>query len=81
MDQLQAGEAVPLFTDQWLTPTRAGQAADDASRSARPRRERARITWPVASCVTPYEFGKLIAEIGGHDAELLGTRFDGRCRP
>ena len=27
-DQLRSDEAVPLFTDQWVTPKRAGQAAD-----------------------------------------------------
>jgi len=68
--QLQAGEEVTLFTDQWLTPTRAGQAADvlldlidhDAS---------GLFHVACASCVTPYEFGEMIAEVGGYDAELL----------
>ncbi|CDK39321.1 dTDP-4-dehydrorhamnose reductase [Halorubrum sp. AJ67] len=70
--QLQDGDEVPLFTDQWLTPTRAGQAADvlldlidhDAS---------GLVHVACTSCVTPYEFGEVIAEVGGYDAELLGA--------
>ncbi|AEN07837.1 dTDP-4-dehydrorhamnose reductase (plasmid) [halophilic archaeon DL31] len=69
-DRLQAGEDVPLFTDQWVTPTRAGQAAEtlldliaqDAG---------GLVHVACSSCVTPYEFGAEIAEHVGADEELL----------
>jgi len=68
--RLQAGEAVPLFTDQRVTPTRAGSAAEtlfdllDRGTSG---------VYHVAcrSCVTPYEFGESLAEELGADRELL----------
>lgn len=65
-DRLKSGEEVPLFTDQYVTPTRAGQAAEtlldlrEVGRSGR---------YHVAcrNCVTPYEFGSLL--VGGDDIE------------
>lgn len=69
-DQLLAGEEVPLFTDQHITPSRAGQAAEticeliDAD---------AHGTFNVAcrSCVSPYKFGEAICEEMGADVSLL----------
>ncbi len=69
-DRLTAGAGVPLFTDQWISPTRAGQAAEtlldliDQSATG---------LFHVAcrSCVTPYEFGKLLAEHRGDGDALL----------
>ena len=69
-DQLVLGDNVPLFTDQWVTPTRAGQAATtllelvDADVTER---------YHVAcrSCVTPYEFGAVLADQLGVDRALL----------
>jgi dTDP-4-dehydrorhamnose reductase len=60
-DELRAGGSVPLFEDQRVTPTRAGGAAGvaldllDAGRTG---------TYHVAArdCVTPLEFGRLVAE-------------------
>lgn len=58
--RLADGEAVPLFTDQRVTPTRAGQAAavllDLVDRGMRG-------TFHAASrsCLTPFEFGRLLA--------------------
>jgi len=68
--RLRAGEVVPLFVDQRLTPTRAGQAAEtildllDASAAG---------VYHVASrsCVTPYEFGHEIARLQGADETLI----------
>lgn len=59
--QLVDGEDVPLFADQYVTPSRAGATAQtmlgllDAGATG---------TYNVAarSCVTPYEFGRAIAE-------------------
>lgn len=68
-EQLQGDEAVPLFTDQWVTPTRAGQAAetlldlidDDAA---------GLFHVACRSCVTPYEFGEILAEYIPNDGDL-----------
>ncbi|WP_363465055.1 dTDP-4-dehydrorhamnose reductase [Halogeometricum borinquense] len=68
--RLLDGEQTPLFTDQHVTPTRAGQAAEticdliDADESG---------LFHVAarSCTTPYEFGAAIAGQLGMDETLL----------
>ena len=68
--RLQAGEEVPLFTDQWITPSRAGAAAStifelvDAS-AAGP------VHVASGTCTTPYEFGNAIATHQGYDTDLL----------
>lgn len=65
-DTLQAGDEVPLFVDQQMTPSRAGQAAatilDLLERQATG-------TYHIASrsCVTPYDFGQQIARLQGAD--------------
>ena len=69
-DQLQSGQDVPLFTDQWVTPTRAGQAAETLLNLI----EQDVIgLYHIAcsSCVTPYEFGEVIADHVGNSKELL----------
>jgi dTDP-4-dehydrorhamnose reductase len=61
---------VPLFTDQWVTPTRAGEAAEtildlveaDAS---------GLFHVASSSCVTPYEFGAMFAETLDYNSSLL----------
>ena len=69
-DQLASGDSVPLFTDQWVTPTRAGQAAATLLELVD-----ADVTglYHVAcrSCVTPYEFGKVLADQLGADTALI----------
>ena len=69
-DQLQSGEEVPLFTDQRVTPTRAGQAAETLLDLIE---QDATSFFHVAcsSCVTPYEFGEVIADHVGSSEELL----------
>ena len=59
--RLQASEETPLFTDQRVTPSRAGQAAEAILELLE---EGATGTYHVASrsCVTPYEFGNVIRE-------------------
>jgi dTDP-4-dehydrorhamnose reductase len=69
-DKLQSGENVSLFTDQWVTPTRAGQAAETLLDL---------IEYDItglfhiacSSCVTPYEFGEIIADYVGGNEDLL----------
>jgi len=69
-DQFQSGEEVSLFTDQWVTPTRAGQAAAtildllDVGATG---------CYHVASrsCVTPYAFGEQLAGTLGHGTNAL----------
>lgn len=68
--QLLAGESVPLFADQWVTPTRAGQAADTLlDLVERGKAELCHVA--CTSCVTPYEFGELLAERVGANPNLL----------
>ncbi|ADE02982.1 dTDP-4-dehydrorhamnose reductase [Haloferax volcanii] len=67
---LAAGDTVPLFTDQTMTPSRAGNVATttlellDAGVSG---------TFHVASqsAVTPSDFGEKICEVIGGDATLI----------
>ncbi len=68
--QLRSGDAIPLFTDQWVTPTRAGQAAESLLDLIE---QEATGLFHVAcsSCVSPYEFGEVIAEYVGSGEELL----------
>jgi dTDP-4-dehydrorhamnose reductase len=69
-DQLQAGDTVPLFTDQWITPTRAGQAAETVLDLIE-REATGRYHIACTSCVTPYEFGEILVERAEASTELL----------
>ncbi|ACV47340.1 MULTISPECIES: dTDP-4-dehydrorhamnose reductase [Halomicrobium] len=66
----QSDETVPLFTDQWVTPTRAGQAAETLLDLIG---QDATGLFHVAcsSCVSPYEFGEMIAEYVNAGEDLL----------
>ena len=68
--RLLSDEDVPLFTDQWVTPTRASQAAETLLDLAE---QDATGLFHIAcsSCVTPYEFGEMIADYVGSNEELL----------
>ncbi|WP_280586386.1 dTDP-4-dehydrorhamnose reductase [Halorubrum sp. Boch-26] len=68
--RLLSGEDVPLFTDQWVTPTRAGQAAETLLELIE---HDATDLFHIAcsSCVTPYQFGEVIADHVGSSEELL----------
>jgi dTDP-4-dehydrorhamnose reductase len=59
--RVRSAETVPLFTDQNITPTRAGHAADSILALLDSQEEG---IFHVASrdCVTPYAFGKLIVK-------------------
>lgn len=76
-NQLQSGNTVPLFTDQWVTPTRAGQAAETVLNLIE-REATGRYHVACTSCVTPYEFGEILAERVDASRELLteGTTND-----
>ncbi|MDZ5810519.1 NAD(P)-dependent oxidoreductase [Halorubrum sp. AD140] len=69
-EQLRSGETLPLFTDQWITPSRAGQAAETILDLIA---DGASGIHHVAcrSCVTPYEFGGLLAERAGVTQDRL----------
>jgi dTDP-4-dehydrorhamnose reductase len=59
-DELCAGNEVPLFTDQHITPSRAGQVADTVfDLVATDKNGFFHVT--CRSCVTPYQFGQEIA--------------------
>jgi dTDP-4-dehydrorhamnose reductase len=59
-----------LFTDQWVTPTRAGQAAETLLGLIE-RDATGLFHIACSSCVTPYEFGEVIADHVGSSEELL----------
>lgn len=76
-DRLRSGESVRLFTDQYITPSRAGQVSSVILRLLR---ENATGTYHLAcrSCVTPYEFGERLRErMGVSEASLeAGSKAD-----
>lgn len=60
LGRLETGEETPLFTDQYVTPTRAGAAAETLLALA--RGDVAGLYHVAAKdCVTPYEFGRQVA--------------------
>lgn len=69
-ETLRAGEEIPLFTDQHLTPSRAGQVAETTISLVNSESEG---VFHVASrsCITPYTFGAQICELIGGDETLL----------
>jgi dTDP-4-dehydrorhamnose reductase len=70
LDRLEREESTPLFTDQYITPTRAGSAAETILDLCG---EAVTGTVHVAAqdCVTPYEFGTTLAELAGESTTLL----------
>lgn len=68
--RFESNEEVPLFTDQWVTPTRAGQAAETLLDLVE---EQATGLYHVAckTCISPYEFGEVIAEQRKDGTSLL----------
>ncbi|SDZ98486.1 dTDP-4-dehydrorhamnose reductase [Haloplanus vescus] len=76
LDQLRAEESVPLFTDQWITPTRVGQAAE-AILDLIAASESDRYHIACRSCITPYEFGEILADrIGASKSFLTEVSMD-----
>lgn len=75
--RLESGQDVPLFADQYVTPSQAGATAETMLDLVE---DGASGTYNVAarSCVTPYEFGREIASaIGvGTDALVEGSQSD-----
>lgn len=69
-DKILSDDEVPLFADQHITPTRAGQAAETLLDLIE---QNATGLFHVAcrSCVSPFEFGKLVAQhIDNNTAQL-----------
>ena len=73
LDRARNGEALPLFTDQYVTPTNARFAAETVLSLV--EREVSGI-YNVASrdCVSPYEFGRRVLRRLTSDADLLEQR-------
>lgn len=69
-DQLHAGANVPLFTDQYVTPSRAGAAAE-AILALVEQDSSGLFHLTARSCVTPYEFGTALCDRLGADPSLL----------
>src|SRR5699024_1167534 len=68
-DRLREGETTPLFTDQRVTASRAGQVAETLLDL--PTDTTGTFHVASRSCVTPYEFGNRIRERLGTSDELL----------
>ncbi|NIB99448.1 dTDP-4-dehydrorhamnose reductase [Halobacterium sp. R2-5] len=70
VSRLGTGEEVPLFVDQHITPTRAGQAAETILTLVS---DDAAGTYHIAcsECVTPYKFGEGICNQLDIDTSLL----------
>lgn len=60
-EQLKSNEEVPLFTDQWVTPSRAVQAAETMLDLVN-QEETGLFHIASNSCVTPYQFGVQLIE-------------------
>lgn len=69
-ERLLAEERTPLFTDQHVSPTRAGQAATTLLDLVEAS-EQGLFNVASSSCVTPYQFGQTIAQRLSTSAETL----------
>lgn len=59
--RIGAAKPVPLLTDQYVSPTRAGQAAETILELVQ-ERSTGRCHVACRSCLTPYDFGAAISE-------------------
>lgn len=81
IDRLESGEEVPLFVDQRVTPTRAGAAAE-AILSLLGQATSGVVNIAARSCVTPYDFGRRIADRRGvSDDRLVESQSTAPDRP
>jgi dTDP-4-dehydrorhamnose reductase len=70
LGRARTGQQIPLYTDQHVTPTRAGYAAETVLELLDTEHTG---TVHVASrdCVTPYEFGTVVLDEVGEDTSLV----------
>ena len=76
--RLERGERTPLFTDQHVSPSRAESVATTAL-SLLTMSETGLFHVACRSCVTPFEFGRELADRLGYDTDALlaeGTQAD-----
>lgn len=69
-DRLGSGHETPLFTDQYVTPTRAGFAAECILELCDNDVDGI-LNIACRECVTPYDIGRIIADERGYDTRLL----------
>lgn len=80
-DQLLSESDIPLFTDQWVTPTRAGHAAQTIF-DLLDHDVRGTVNVASRSCVTPFEFGELLQKhVPESSSELVESTQDALNRP
>lgn len=80
-DRLVANESTPLFTDQWITPTRAGQAAK-ALLDLLSREETGLFHVASRSCVTPHQFGEVLGRhVTDSEGSLVESSMSDLSRP
>jgi dTDP-4-dehydrorhamnose reductase len=70
LDQFNTEGKIPLFDDQWFSPTRAGQVAETALELCRTGEEGIFHT-TSRTCTTPYAFGDSIRETVGASATAI----------
>ena len=70
LGRLESDELTPVFVDQYITPTRAGSAAETILDLVQTQGGKT-VHVAARDCITPYEFGVTLAEITGHSTELL----------
>lgn len=70
LGRARAGKQIPLYTDQHITPTRAGYAAEIVLKLLSTEQKG---TFHVASrdCVTPHKFGIIVLDEVGDDTTLV----------
>lgn len=80
VSRIQSGQPVPLFTDQWISPSRAGSVAG-AILDLIERGTTGTFHIASSSCVTPMEFGqRLVTRIGESLDCLVESQIDDVAR-
>jgi dTDP-4-dehydrorhamnose reductase len=67
---LQNKNDIPLFSDQYITPSRAGQVAN-TTLALLERESTGLFNIASRSCTTPYKFGKLLCGLADGDEGLI----------
>lgn len=70
LGRARAGQQVPLYTDQHVTPTRAGYAAETVL-GLLDMKHTGIVHVASRDCVTPYEFGTVVLDEAGEDTSLI----------
>jgi dTDP-4-dehydrorhamnose reductase len=70
LSNINDGEPVALFSDQWITPTNTTFAAKSILNLIETGIS-GLVHLAGSACMTPFEFGEIVADTAGHDTEKL----------